>query len=63
MENNAQIENKMDTVGNSPSIQRNFILKVKDANSKEIKDALKAKNIDVVSLLEVHQETSEEENG
>jgi len=63
MENNAQTEKKPDKAESPPSIQRNFILKIKNANSKEIKDALKAKNLEVVSLLEIHQETLDEGNG
>ncbi len=38
------------------SFQRNFIVKVKDAGPKDLKEALKAKDINVVSVMEIYRE-------
>lgn len=38
----------------------NFVLKVKDAKAVDIQKALKAANINVISIIEVYKEKPEE---
>ena len=40
--------------------QSNFLVKVKDAKLKDIMDALKEKQIDIASVIEIHKEEQPE---